>query len=312
MTLTKEQHELRRKGIGGSEIAAVAGLSEYMRPIDVWQSKMGIEHDNRNHHSDRGKFLEDGIVEWYKRRTGSEVVKPGTLRHERYHIVIATPDGVADETRVLEVKCPSWRTSSHWGEPGTDQIPDYYLPQVIWEMAVTGLDSADVACFAGDDLHIYKVQWSQQLFEALLEMAHHFWETYVLTKTPPPPDASKSYADYLANAYPLAVEPEFAITDGNDELEAAVSEWRSIKEAEKRLADRKRDAENIIKSAIGSTAGLAGSWGRLRYTNVQGRVATDWRAVAVELGASQEQIEKHTSAGKGFRRMTPTWSKDKK
>ena len=111
--LTNEQLAIRKTGITGSEIAAVAGLSPYESPLTVWARKLDLVDDDSSAVMERGTYLEEGIRSWYCAKTGANVAIVGTMVHPDNPIIIATPDGIAyrgDERRALEIKAPTWRT----------------------------------------------------------------------------------------------------------------------------------------------------------------------------------------------------------
>ena len=66
--------EGRRKGIGGSDVAAVLGISPYKTPLDVWNDKLGLSDD---HEQSEGAYwgttLEDTVAKEFQKRTGYKV-----------------------------------------------------------------------------------------------------------------------------------------------------------------------------------------------------------------------------------------------
>ena len=141
MPLSPAQMAVRRKGITGSQIAVVAGLSPWGSPIDVWREKVeGAPGDllAANEDVQRGVWLEEAVVKWYVHRVGRAVGQLGTVVHPDRPLVIATPDGVSmaadrdpsegDERRgthatlrvmpediALEVKCPQLADGARLG-----------------------------------------------------------------------------------------------------------------------------------------------------------------------------------------------------
>ena len=309
----KLDHELRSKGIGGSEIAAVAGLSPWAGPLDVWKRKVGLDKaDLDSTDIRRGRHLEAGLRDWYCQQEERVVVPYATTQHKEHPIVIATPDGVsapaADGTNadtVLEIKAPR-RTSDSWGIAGTDQIPKYYYPQVIWEMAVTGLPTAHVAALIWGELKVYHVPWNQALFDALLELAEKFWQDHVLANEPPPPDASKGYTQYLADRWGAHSE---VILPATPELDELAHDLRDIEAMEARVKERKTMAQNKIKAVIGDAAGAEGPWGKITWRRTKDVSKVDWRQAAERAGASEEDIQASTTSKPGSRRFLTSWAK---
>lgn len=308
MTLTAEQQRIRSRGIGSSEIAAVAGLNPWMSPLDVYARKLDLAQPDGTFHTERGTYLEPALIAWYASRTGHAVVPANTRVHSRHPVVIATPDGIVEDVpAALEIKAPNWRTAHHWGEPGTDDIPEYYLPQVTWHMAVMGFDRCDVAALIDGDLRIYTVGYDRELFGALLDIASRFWREHIETRMPPAADSSERTKELLASLYPRAVED--VITADDDAAEWA-AELRIAKEARKAAEDRTRECEARLKEHIGSHAGMHGERFKISWKNRKDVEKVDYAAIVAELGASDELIAKHTKRAPGPRVFRMTWSKD--
>ena len=66
-----------------------------------------------------------------------EVKEVGFIDHPTVAMSGASPDGLIDDGRgVLEIKCPIETT--HTTTLMTDKVPSKYIPQIQWQMAVTG------------------------------------------------------------------------------------------------------------------------------------------------------------------------------
>jgi putative phage-type endonuclease len=256
--------ELEKTGIGGSRIAALAGLSPWSSPSDVWAEVFGMA-DRKDATADlmRGLHLGPALCRWYADMTQMHVSHIGnyeqTRQHPEHAVVQATPDGLVGRTpdakriKVLEVKAPHWRTADQWGEPGTDDIPEHYLPQVTWEMAATGLPAADVGALIDGELRVYTVAFNPRLFDALLHLAEAFWHDYVLTQTPPPVDGSEGARKLLLKLYPRATAPLVEAQEAHLEL---LREYTEIRAKAKEMETRESEIKNKIMEAIGQADGM--------------------------------------------------------
>lgn len=312
MALTREQLELRKKGITGSEIAALAGLSPWSSAADVWERKMGREQDlSQSPHIMRGNLLEAPILRWYAHLTQRVVHPQGTLVHPEHPLIMATPDGIstADGTadRVVEVKCPSWTTARHWGEPGTDAVPVYYLPQVIFEMAVTGLKDADVVLFAGVEPKIYPVAYDPDFFDALLEIAQQFWRDHVVTGTPPPPDASASYAAFIARYAPQYEPPKTLDLTENAQANALAGRLRSLQETLDVLEQERELCRNQLKEIIGEHAQARINGGMVVWKQTKPIERVAWKDVVKAAAVPQELVQQHTKVAEPARPFRVRW-----
>lgn len=188
-------HEQRMTGIGGSDVAAILGLSKWNTPRGVWEQKVGIAQPvEDNPAMFWGRTLEPVVRQHYSDQTGREVRIPtDLLRSPQYTFMIANVDGVTADRRIVEIKTA--RDGRDWGEPGTDEIPIYYICQVQHYMAVTGFDVADVAVLiGGSDFRLYEIHADVEFQSLMVEKEAEFWEC-VTSKAPPAP---VSYQDMLA------------------------------------------------------------------------------------------------------------------
>jgi putative phage-type endonuclease len=201
---TEQWHQLRASGIGGSEVAAILGLSPYVSAYTLWHRKKGLlAGQTPNVGMSWGTRLEDVIAakfaedhpEMGVRRTGTwrNLERPWMLGNpDRF---ITTPAGRAPKA-VLEVKTAHGSDTWQWGKSGTDEIPPYYLTQVRWYLAVLGLDLAHVAVLiGGSDYREYTVQQDTADTELMISAAERFW---VSLKSDTPPDLDSSLHTYTA------------------------------------------------------------------------------------------------------------------
>ena len=196
MTMHGPQYlEERRKGIGGSDIAAVLGLSPWKTAYQVYQEKRKEVDDWKgNEATDWGKRLEPVLRQWYSDTTGRAVRMPEKIIcHGKYPYMLASLDGFTDDRRIVEIKTA--RHGKGWGAPGTNEIPDYYALQCQHYMVVTGYEVTDVpVTIGGGSPELYEVPADREVQEMILEAAAEFWRR-VENGDPPEP---KSYADVVS------------------------------------------------------------------------------------------------------------------
>jgi len=308
--LTDGQKELRKKGIGGSEIAAVAGLSPWAGPLDVYLAKTGqspADEDNEN--LDRGRYLEDGLRKWFCKKSGLSVRKAETMVHPVHGFLVATPDGIVvdgegRDVAVLELKAPQY-TADHWGEEYTANIPEYYIPQVMQEMACAGLPEARVGAMLWGRLTLYRVPFDEELWDGLVEIARDFWENHVLPRVPPSPHGSKLAAEWMASRFPAAKTKDMVLA--TPRIDEIAKELRRVQEESKELERREAGLKSEFMEAIGEHQGVVGEWGRVTWGNVKGRASTDWQGLVKHLGGTEEAVAKFTSDGKPYRQLRASW-----
>src|SRR3990167_10245335 len=84
--------EERRKGIGGSDIAAIRGLSPWKTAYQVYEEKRKeVGEGEGNTATDGGRRLEPAIRQWYSDQTGRSVKLPDKiLYHKKYPFMLAS------------------------------------------------------------------------------------------------------------------------------------------------------------------------------------------------------------------------------
>ena len=189
-----EWYEQRRKGIGGSDAAAVLGYSRWHSAYDVWRSKIdetATDDDNDNESTRRGSRREPELIQEYSNVTGKQVYSTPHLIHPDYSYVCANLDGIIPNERVVEAKTA--RRSDGWGEPDTEDIPiDYYLQcqhYMLIAAALGLIPDADPLCdifvsIAGEAIRIYTIKGNKELWAAMLQKYAEFWR-HVTDLTPP-------------------------------------------------------------------------------------------------------------------------------
>jgi putative phage-type endonuclease len=232
----------RSKGIGGSDVAPILGLSPWKTAYQVYQEKIG-ESDGvpDNPQMAYGRMMEPTIRQWYSNETGRSVTVPETvLAHPKHPFVLGSLDGITQDRRVIEIKTA--RSGSDWGEPGTDQIPTYYMPQVQQYMMVTGYVLCDVVVsISGTMPRIFEVPADAELQAMILEADIDFWRM-VQDRTPPDP---VSFADMMARFGRVAnASTTMASQEG-------VAAWNLLKDVRARLKDLETEEEELKAILMG-------------------------------------------------------------
>lgn len=209
--LTHDQWlEVRNRGIGGSDISAIAGLNPFKSSIDVFLDKTGkIPPIKENEKMKWGKLLEEPVAAEFEERTGCTIQRVNAvLQSTDYPFAIANIDRLYKNTEtrqngILEVKTTGWAQA--WEDDG---IPDMYYCQVMWYLAVTGLPEARFAVLInGSDFRTPPtLKRDENVIKNLFQIADKFWTENVLKNTPPDPDRSPATKDAYKLLYPDVVE----------------------------------------------------------------------------------------------------------
>lgn len=142
LTMTREEWlSERRKGLGGSDAAAILGMNPYRSPLAVYMDKIGIAPEILDNEAIRqGRDLEQYVAERFCEDTGRKVRRCNRiLQHPEYPWMLANIDrDVVGEDAGLECK-----TTSPYNKTPFDQgdVPAPYYWQCQHYMAVTGAKS---------------------------------------------------------------------------------------------------------------------------------------------------------------------------
>lgn len=227
----------RRKGIGGSDVAALLGLSPWCSPIEVFLDKRGeIAAQPENEAMRWGNILEPVVRQEYSNRTGFEVLMPtGMLQHPKHSFMLANLDGFTPEGRLFEAKTA--RSPEGWGEAGSDEVPQGYLFQVQHYMAVTGYALTDIAVLiGGSDFRIYTVEADADLQSMMIDAEAEFWRRVIENEPPEPLTIEQAQALWGRSSASRAVvadEHLIAAVERLRETRAAIEYLRSQEDAEK-------------------------------------------------------------------------------
>lgn len=143
----------RLKGIGGSDAAAVVGLSPFKSNVFLWEEKTGRRKAadiSSNPRVKYGKEAEKYLRELFKLDFPQYFVdydEFGMIALNPYMpFCFATLDGDLTESGrrgILEIKTCEIMRSSQWAE-WTDKIPQHYYIQVLHQLLATGYEFAIV------------------------------------------------------------------------------------------------------------------------------------------------------------------------
>ena len=253
--------EQRKHGIGGSDVAAIMGLSPWKSPLEVWLEKTGRASApdlSEKESVAMGTELEGDVLEMYRRRHP-------TYRVQRVNAILvdkarpwaqASLDGITKDPElgwgVLEIKTGS--RESEWA----DGVPLHYLTQVTHYLSVTGYPFADVAALIGDyglHYHEYRVMRDDDDLQSVVESVDEFWADYVEKDAMPPyVSALPSEGKALHELYKRSDgEMEPSDTERTEKLAELTLELSD------KLADataQKLSASNELKRLVGEHKGI--------------------------------------------------------
>ena len=250
----------RKKGIGGSDVAAIMGLSPWRTPAEVW-----LEKTNRVEPQDLsgkpnvvfGNIMEPIIAAWYREQHPGRTVRrvnaicqsterPWAQASLDYEVYAPLDEATrAFEWGVLEIKTA--RDARDWH----DGVPAYYLTQVTHYMDVTDRPFADVAVFFRDEAEFreYRIQRDEEDVLAVRQAVDTFWHDFVVADVMPQLVGTSGEAQGLTEMYGRPSAD--SITDYAEETLSLVSAYQDASERERRAKADKQEASTLLMAKIG-------------------------------------------------------------
>lgn len=232
----------RMKYLGGSDIAAILGVSPWKNIVDLWADKIKPRiGDGQNAAAKRrGHRLEPYIIDMIREEHGLEIVH----RNERY-IDADVPFFAAEidaETahENIEIKTVHPFKAKEWGDIGTDSLPLHYVAQVQWGLGIRHRNVCRVFALIGDELKPYTVERDDELIRVMRDQAIDFWTQYVVPQKMPPINyEAANVLDTLKRLYPGTDGTVIAATDMHEH-------WRAVYETASEMVKK---YEGIIDGA---------------------------------------------------------------
>lgn len=270
--------EWRKKGLGGSDIAAICGMSSYSSPMKVYLDKVGeLPPLEDNPKMKAGRILEPVIADWFKEEIGKRVRKENfILQHPKHPFMLANIDRwIIGENAGLEIKNSSEYMKDDWSE---ERIPKEYIFQCNHYMACSGAERWYVGVLLGGwDFQWRVIERDEELINNIIEIEYDFWHNHVLANVPPA--FSHQDTELLKDQYP----------DSNGEdIELPESSFNTIQDLHqaridlKSAEEKEETAKNNIKGMMGE-AERAFYQGELKFTWKTGKKNRSFRVIGGEL-----------------------------
>ncbi|HEY6005347.1 MAG TPA: YqaJ viral recombinase family protein [Anaeromyxobacter sp.] len=278
----KQFREEARTSIGGTDAAAIAGLSPYKTTWDVVAEKLGILPPLESSERMRwGLAFEEPVMAEYARRTGQKLERIGHARDPEKPFLGAHADRlVAGRKKGVEGKTVEWKRDE-WSELGEPvRVPRHYYVQCQHYMGVFRYGAWDlVALFGLSKLRWYELEPNGRVISALRARCEEVWAKYVLAGELPPIEPSDRARAWLKSRHPEETSDELVIA--NEVQEQAVAHWLEAKgqreAAEKEEERWKLHVQQAIGDAIGIVAGpTTVTWKKNKDTTA---LVTDYEAL---------------------------------
>lgn len=244
----------RRRGIGGSDAAALVGLSPWATPFTVYADKLGlIPEQGDNEAMRQGRELEEYVARRFREATGKSVRRCNAIiQHPRHEFMLANVDRlVCGEDSGLECKTMNPRSPAASALEHGDVPPQYYV-QCQHYMAVTGLKQWYLAILVlGTAFYWYEIPRHDGDIAALEAAEAAFWNEHVLPRAAPDPDDTPRCEAVLKQLYPHAHDVKQTDLTGE---QTALNRLSQIKRAQAALERERRGLENKLRARMRDAA----------------------------------------------------------
>ena len=242
--------------VRASSMPAILGLDKRFTAYEIFCKTLGLVEDEPYTDDDVrewGNIMEDPIAQKYMSKTGEKL--------RRQNAAIIRPDApwlsghidrdVVGKRKGVEIKNVHWTLGNDWGKTGTDDVPEYYLPQAMTYMYLKDYEEWDVAAMiGGSDLRIFTLYRSAEWDELILDASYDFHQCLIKDMAPEMDWAHKSARSLLKRMYTEC--------DGEVmELDESILKWTEIQREsaakEKMYKAIKTGAENHILATMGNS-----------------------------------------------------------
>ena len=291
---------LRKKGIGGSDAAAVCSLNRWRGPLDVFLDKTSESIDSTDTEAMYwGRVMEPVLREEFSRRTNLKVeAVPYMFQFKEHPFMLANIDGIVHENdgtvSLIEIKTANGFATKDW----EDGLPQEYYIQIQHYMAVCDLAKAYVAVLIGGNNFRYEsISRDDETIRTIIALESNFWNNHVLTKTAPPVDSTSEKA--ISSMYPASNGTSIILPSEADRMIANIEECRTIEEEIKKA---KAEAENGLKALLqDAECGKTPSGYSVRW-----KTSTTSRLDSAKLKADHPDLVAQYTKASSYRRFSIT------
>ncbi len=309
--------EARKDGIGGSEVAALVGISEYDTSWSIFNKKTKTTPDVELTGApiEWGHRLEDVVAQKVADEIGMVSRFGGGLwANPEKPFLRVTPDRFATKPRSWKaealIECKTAGDGTEWtsgtirpGGRGTGSAPLHYQAQCQWQMGIIGLKKAYLGCLVMGrerEFFIVEIDFDPEWFAELAAEAERFWVENIQTGEPPMHDLRHPKTEEMLKLIsPVVIKPS---VDLPDDAESWLKDYQA---ATARVKAATADLDEI-KNFFRMWTGDAGA-GYLGEKKVVSFPAVSSTRIDVEaLKRDYPEIAEKVTVRSSYRRLTIT------
>lgn len=268
--------ELRKGGIGSSEVGSILGVNPYETPYQCWLRKTGqIPPKEENMAMLLGHLMEDAVAQLYSKATGNKVDETTAgdwcARSDFREYTTASPDRICltpDGGKVL-LECKTTQL-----DVSEDDYPKSWFCQVQYLLACTEMDEGAIAWLKrGRDFGTRRIVKDKSFQEFMFDRLDRFWVDCIKGGKAPEPVS----VDDLTIMRPQSEPSSKAATD---DIVNAILALKSKRELLASMTDECKRLEDEIKLFMGAADTLTvGLDPVCTWKFSKGRVTVDSKAL---------------------------------
>jgi putative phage-type endonuclease len=249
----QQWHEIRSKGLGGSDIGALLGLNPYKGPYQLWLEKTGqyqAPDISEKIAIQVGNEMEDLVGRLFTKQTGIRVQRDNKtyFSKEKPYLLANIDRKTIGEKSFLECKTAGHFSGQEWKD---GEVPASYLLQVQHYMNVLGFDHCYIAVVIDNhDFKWQRVKRNQELIDIIEAKAKEFWEVNVKQMIAPPVDGLDGTKEALNTVF-QGLPPEAKELD-HQHL-TLVKDILSLRADEKLIKATLAEKENKLREYLGTS-----------------------------------------------------------
>jgi putative phage-type endonuclease len=250
----EEWLEVRKGGIGSSEVATIVGLNPWETPYQLWRRKTGLDAPKAENAAMRnGHHLEDAVSRmWSDANPAREVIKRSAIDwiirdNDRPYLQVS-PDRTfwLGESRspeakgILEIKTTRMKVDP-------EDLPKYWFCQVQYQLGVAGYQQGSLAWLSagmGFDFGFKDLQFVPDFYDWLVEEIERFWTDNIKGgKEPEAVSVQDVMLKYNRHTDGKTIEC-------SDEVFEAYKQLKDVRKELDAIEERKSSLEETIKMAF--------------------------------------------------------------
>ena len=166
---TEEWYNVRKKIITATDVAIILECNPYMKKSELLYNKINDITTVENNIIKWGEEYEDIIAEFYSKIKKVKVDKIGLIIHNDYKWLGASPDGIINNNKLLEIKCI-------WSRNIGEEVPLMYWIQVQIQLEVCNIENAElIECIIEEYTYDEYKEDTESIYKGYNENKNKYW-----------------------------------------------------------------------------------------------------------------------------------------